>query len=80
MRCFKVTLCVLDFDDIGADAIRDEIENARYGNRCISPWVTQTDVRDIGRWEDSHPLNIRGLRMAEFSRLFEPAAEEADDA
>ena len=53
----KVTLCVVDHDDIGPVEIRRVIENQRYPNRCISPNVMEVESRDIGEWHDEHPLN-----------------------
>ena len=67
---YKVELMVLDFDGIGADGIKQEIEYARYSNRCISPKVKGCESRDIGKWDDSHPLNHRDTADAEYRKLF----------
>jgi len=72
MKVYKVELMVLDWDDIGEDGIKDEIENARYGNRCISPDVVSSESRDIGEWSDDHPLNQLNTAVSEFNRLFKP--------
>jgi hypothetical protein len=74
MKVYKVELMVLDFEGIGADGIKEEIENARYGNRCISPEVVAAESRDIGEWSDEHPLNQIDKAEAEFNRLFKPNA------
>lgn len=70
MRAYRVELLVVDHDGIGADGIVQELENARYGNRCISPQAMHIEGREIGAWEDSHPLNHRGRAKAEYMRLF----------
>lgn len=70
MKAYKVTLLVIDFDEIGEESIKDEIENARYGNRCISPSVMESAGVDIGEFDDDHPLNTAG-RELEFKRLFD---------
>lgn len=70
MKVYKVELMVLDFDDIGADGIKAEIENTKYGNRCIVPEVRACEARDIGDWSDEHPLNHRDTSDAEYQRLF----------
>lgn len=70
MKAYKITLLVIDSDEIGADEIRNELENGRYGNDCISPDVMTIEERDIGEWSDDHPLNRRDTADAEFQRLF----------
>ena len=72
MKVYKVELMVLDFDGIGAEGIKDEIENTKYGNRCINPEVKGCEERDIGEWDDDHPLNHRDKSDAEYRRLFTP--------
>ena len=74
MKVYKVELMVLDFDGIGAEGIKDEIENTKYGNRCISPEVKGCEERDIGEWDDDHPFNHRDKSDAEYRRLFTPNA------
>jgi len=68
---------VLDFDGLGADGVKDAIENARYPNRCISPHVLSVAVREIGEWSDGHPLNQRATMDEEYRRLFGPEGDGA---
>ena len=70
MNVMKIVLAVVDFDDLGPCGVRRTIEEARYPNRCISPSVLSVDVRDIGEWEDSNPLNFKSSQHAEMDRLF----------
>ncbi len=74
MKVYRVELMVLDFDEIGSEGIKDEIENTKYGNRCISPEVMGCEERDIGEWSDDHPLNHLDKSDAEYRRLFAPNA------
>ena len=74
MKVYKVTLMIIDFDEVGDD-IKDIIENARYPNRCISPTVYGMESMDIGEWEDENPLNNHKEWKAEFRRLFEKREE-----
>ena len=69
---YKVELMVMDFDGLGADGIKEEIENTRYANHCINPEVMACEERDIGEWSDEHPLNQRDKADAEYRRLFSP--------
>jgi hypothetical protein len=71
VNVYRIEVMVIDWDGIGPDGIKDEIENARYGNRCISPHVKSCDVRYIGKWSDDHPLNNSATADAEFRRLFD---------
>ena len=70
MQVMKLVVTVIDFDGIGADGVKDAIENARYPNRCISPEVRSVEVRDIGEWSDDNPLNHPDKSEAEYIRLF----------
>lgn len=53
MQVMKLVVTVIDFDGLGADGVKDAIENTHYPNRCISPDVRSVEVRDIGEWSDS---------------------------
>ena len=70
MEVHKVVLYVLDFDNIGADSVTSELENARYANRCISPNVLSVQTVDIGEWDDGNPLNRSDTCTEEIKRLF----------
>jgi hypothetical protein len=70
MDVHKITLTVVDHDRIGADGVREALENARYPNRCIWPCVLTVETRDCGEWSDDHPLNKTTTRAAEIARLF----------
>ena len=48
MKAYKVELLVLDFDGIGKDEIRVEIENVNYPNDCLSPDVMSIKGNDKG--------------------------------
>jgi len=70
MKIYKIELKVIDFDEIGEDCIKQELEGTKYSNHCISPVVVQMESRDIGEWHDDHPLNKRDSEGAEYQRLF----------
>jgi len=70
MKVMKLEVIVLDMDNLGAECVKEAIENARYPNRCISPEVKAIEVRDIGEWSDDHPLNRTSTAEAELRRLF----------
>ncbi len=73
MQVHKITLFIVDHDGLGSDACRETLENANYPNDCINPRVLSAESAEIGRWEDSSPLNRSATAPAEIARLF-PAA------
>jgi len=70
MKVLKVTLMIVDHDAVGADGVRDVIENTKYPNWCIAPLVAGIEARDIGEWSDDNPLNHDITWPSEFNRLF----------
>ena len=63
MKVYKVELMIIDFDELGADGIISEIENAHYSNHCILPHVMDVYEKDIGKWRDDHPLNMIDMNI-----------------
>ena len=74
MKVHKITLYVIDFDKLGADGVKQEIENTRYANDCISPQIMSVETADGGLWHDNHPLNQGDTCDAELARLFPVAS------
>ena len=75
MKAYKVTVLVIDLDEIGQEEIETVIENTTYPNRCISPTITAIEKADIGEWSDEHPLNGGKTWRAEYQRLFRSDGE-----
>jgi len=75
MKVYKLTVSIIDLDEVGEEEIVDLMENIRYPNRCISPAVVAIESRDIGEWSDDHPLNKLDTSSDEFNRLFSKKAE-----
>ena len=71
MQVMRIEVMVIDMDGLGAEAVKETIENQKYPNYCISPEVKAIEVREIGEWSDGHPLNHRDKADAEYKRLFE---------
>lgn len=78
MKVHRIVLMVIDFDELGAEGVKDALENARYPNRCIAPAVMDSQTVDIGPWADEHPLNNSSTDAAEFARLFTAALAVSD--
>lgn len=66
MKVYKVELLVLDFENMGERDIITQLENTRYVHGSVMNIVG----RDIGEWDDSHPLNHHDKAPAEYERLF----------
>jgi hypothetical protein len=69
MKIHKLTILIVDHDNLGAAGVKTELENANFANDCIWPRVVEVDTRDV-EWSDDHPLNNSKTRDAEFHRLF----------
>jgi len=70
MQAHIVILKIIDHDEIGADEIKDVIENVHYPNHCISPDVVSIKTAEIGEWHDDHPLNFTESADTEWLKLF----------
>ena len=68
MKVYKLVVMVIDHDAV--ESVKNELENGRYANRCISPRVMSEESVDIGEWEDDNPLNFHNKQAEEFERLF----------
>ena len=69
---YKIELCVIDHDELGADGIEEVLEETKYPNYCISPKVLTVEGKDIGEWYDEHQLNYTTTQQQELAQLFSP--------
>ncbi len=67
-KVYKIEILVVDHDDFGEKGIVDTLEDVRYPS--INPTVLSVQERDIGKWDDSNPLNFSDKIVAEADRLF----------
>jgi hypothetical protein len=70
LKAYKIEVLIVDHDRLGAEGIKQELENTRFANDCISPNVMAVQEADIGEWEDTHPLNNYNTMAEEYARLF----------
>jgi hypothetical protein len=71
MKAYKVELLIIDIDEVGEADIEYLLKSARYPNRCINPIVMDIKGKDIGEWDDNHPLNIHKTMKTEYDKLFD---------
>jgi len=70
MKVYKIEICIIDHDQLGEKEIRDVIKHTRYPNHCIYPHIMSVEERDIGEWDDDHPMNQKDTFKSEYERLF----------
>lgn len=70
MQVHKIEIMIIDFDEVGAEGIKEVLENTHYPNRCIDPCVKSIKTVEIREWDDDHLLNRRETAEAEYQRLF----------
>ena len=66
MKAYKFTVLVIDFENMGIDEAKQNLENAEY----VRPHILEEATADIGEWNDDHPLNYHDKINAEAARLF----------
>ena len=71
MQVYKIELLIIDHDGLGAEGIREVLEDTRYPNHCIMPKVKSIEGKDIGEWTDEHPLNKRSTADAAYKEIFQ---------
>ncbi len=69
MKVFKIEIMVIDFDGLGEDGVKNEIENVNYPNDCMSPEVKSIKSEDV-EWSDDHPLNLHETSKQAYIDLF----------
>ena len=66
MKAYKVELLVLDHENVGKDEITFLLGNVKY----LYPSVMSIQSKDIGKWNDDHPLNQRDQFQQFYEELF----------
>lgn len=69
-KVYKIEIFIIDHDMLGEKEIINVLENQHYPNRCIMPEIMKIESRDIGIWDDDHPLNSHDTDREEYERLF----------
>ncbi len=70
MKAYKVEILIIDFDELGEQGIVEELNNVNFPNDCIDLQVKNITEKDIGEWDDEHPLNNNLTSTKEYKRLF----------
>jgi len=70
MKVHKLEVIILDFDDLGADGVRETLENQKFPNYCFAPNVQTIRTAEIGEWSDDHPLNKHDTFDKTIEQLF----------
>lgn len=59
-KVYKITLLVIDLEDMGEEQTREALENARY----LYASVLDTQTAEV-EWHDDHPLNMGNAERAQ---------------
>ena len=70
MKAYKVTLLIVDHDELGEQEIKDVIENTDFPNHCMNPEVMDIKEAEIGEWDDDHPLNKVETTKEYYEKIF----------
>jgi hypothetical protein len=66
MKAYKITLLIIDLDNVGKEEVVRILEDTKYPNYCISPETLDVKEADIGEWSDEHPLNRSGAEKTNY--------------
>lgn len=71
-KVYKATLMIVDDDNIGPEAIKEEIEETLDAMTCIAPEVMEIIGVEAGEEikDENHPLNHINTMKDEFEKLF----------
>lgn len=69
-KVYRIVVCIIDHEDVGAESSARMIVDARYPARCISPHVLDVEERQV-EWSDEHPLNHASTSKEAWRLLFE---------
>jgi hypothetical protein len=58
MKVHKVTLIIVDHDDLGAKEVKAVLENTNYPNHCmVGLSILDIKTKEVDNYNDDHPLN-----------------------
>lgn len=69
-KVHQLIVYVVDHDKLGADEVKNVLENARYPNRCIHPVAVALQTREV-EWHDNHPINMTATSRKALEELFD---------
>ena len=75
MKAYKVTILIVDHDELGAADIKVEMENTNFANDCLRPHVMEVEEADIGEWTGEHPLNQTATMYVAYEEIFKKASK-----
>jgi hypothetical protein len=70
VNAYLLKILIVDHDEVGEEDIKTLVEDVKYPNRCLSPTVLSIVGKDVGEFDDDHPLNDTRTIPDEVKRLF----------
>ena len=66
MKAYRFELLVLDHENLGEGETTFLLENVKY----LYPTIMSIQSKDMGEWDDDHPLNHRDTMKQTYDELF----------
>jgi hypothetical protein len=66
-KAYKIEVLVVDFEETSQEEIIYFIERIKY----IDPKVMDIQSKEIGEWDDEHPLNKLDTMKQTYEEMFE---------
>lgn len=76
MKAYKIEILVIDDEEVGPEQIKEYIEDANFPNYCLALKVKNMIEKEIGEFNDDHPLNKKVTCEAEYKKLFGEKVDE----
>jgi hypothetical protein len=70
MKAYKIEILVIDHEEVGPEQIKEYIEDAKFPNYCFGLKVKNMIEKEIGEFNDDHPLNKKVTCEDEYKKLF----------
>ena len=69
-KVHRVTILIVNHDDLDENQLAQAIEDTNYPNDCIDPMVLEIETRET-EWRDDHPLNKARSMFSAVTELFD---------
>ncbi len=69
VKVHKLTVLVVNHDDLDDEALKDNLESANFANDCMLPSVMGIETQEV-EWYDDHPLNNTKTADYVFANMF----------
>ncbi len=68
-KVHKLTVLVVNHDDLDDEALKANLESANFGNDCMLPQLMDIETKEV-EWHDDHALNNTNTAKYVFADMF----------